>query len=251
MNDALASLGEFYGKVIRRWYAVGIGVIGGILGLASTLYAEAKPEAHSLVPLWVWLPLLAGGFLVAIIWAFHDVRMERDAAKKERDAVKEETESRFSELRYALQLFDIDVLIRLPPDDDAIGDAEVTLQLRNISPEDYLRCKIDSITLVIDDQRLASDDDTVVSQGCPIISPRSHVLLQCPPVRGVPVQWRSGSVEFTARYGHPSGPLRFRISPECELQRQQFGISPGPSPRAKWRFVTDPEVEDILPMART
>src|SRR5438876_114522 len=99
----LASLREFGGKVGRRWYAVVVGVIGGVLGLVSAVYTAANPRGASLVSLLVWLPLLAGGFLVAIIWAFHDVRMERNVATQERDAVRKEIEDRFSRLRDAFQ----------------------------------------------------------------------------------------------------------------------------------------------------
>src|SRR6266487_2495966 len=140
MHDALISLGEFCHKTVHHWYALGIGAIGGFLGLASTLYAEVKPKAHPLVPLWVWLPLLAGGFLVAIIWAFHDVRMEREAAMNE-------IEHRFSVLRYALQREAIDYRLNLCP--DATWSVEVGLRLKNNSDE-YLRYQIERMNVVIE-----------------------------------------------------------------------------------------------------
>jgi len=85
VRDVMASLREFFLKVVRHVYAVVVGVIGGVLGVVSAIYADlqkpsAKPSA-ALVPLWIWLPLLAAGFLIAIIWAFHDVRVERDVMK--------------------------------------------------------------------------------------------------------------------------------------------------------------------------
>ena len=83
MRDVLASLREFGVKVFRHVYVLVVGVIGGILGLASAVYSDfQKPGASSLVPLWVWLPLFAIGCGVAVIWAFHDVRMQRDAAQQ-------------------------------------------------------------------------------------------------------------------------------------------------------------------------
>ncbi len=83
MRDVLASLREFGGKVFRHGYAVVVGAIGGVLGVASGVSAAiAKPgRAPFTIPLWIWLPLLAGGSLVAIFRSFHDVRMERDSIR--------------------------------------------------------------------------------------------------------------------------------------------------------------------------
>jgi hypothetical protein len=78
VRDVLASLREFLLKVFHHIYVLVVGVIGGILGLASAVYGDfQQPGASPLVPLWVWLPLFALGYGVAVIWAFHDVRMER------------------------------------------------------------------------------------------------------------------------------------------------------------------------------
>jgi hypothetical protein len=91
VRNVLASLREFWLKVIRHFYVLVVGVIGGILGLASGVYGDFQaPGASPLVPLWVWLPLFAVGYGVAVIWAFHDVRMERDAVQ--RRATKAETD---------------------------------------------------------------------------------------------------------------------------------------------------------------
>src|SRR5713226_7645689 len=127
--DELASLREFCLKVASHVYAFVVGVIGGVLGLVSGLYAEARPKAAPLIPLWLWLPLLAAGFLVAILRAFHDVRTERDAAK-------DEIERRFSALRYALRRSSIDYHLDLQP--NGTWNVQVGLNLANDSDE-YLR----------------------------------------------------------------------------------------------------------------
>ena len=75
----LVSLREFCGKVVRRWYALAVGVIGGTLGLASALYAEAKPKATPLVPLRVWLALLVGGYEMEDMAAVTEGRSVEDA----------------------------------------------------------------------------------------------------------------------------------------------------------------------------
>jgi hypothetical protein len=84
MREVLRSLREFALKVGQHWYAVVIGVIGGGLGVAASVAAAVKPKAPPVVvPLWIWVPILAVGVLVAVFRAFHDMRMERDSALAE------------------------------------------------------------------------------------------------------------------------------------------------------------------------
>lgn len=83
VRDFLASLWEFALKLISHLYVVVVAVIGGILGIVSEVGSDFQtPGASPLVPLWVWLPLFGIGYGVAVIWAFHDVRMERDALQQ-------------------------------------------------------------------------------------------------------------------------------------------------------------------------
>ncbi len=81
--ELLTSLKEFGSGVVRRWYAFAVGVIGGLVGLATALYAQAKPKAAPLVPLPLWILLLTIGLLGAIIWVFHDLRLDRDRVRAE------------------------------------------------------------------------------------------------------------------------------------------------------------------------
>lgn len=233
MHDVLISAGEFCRKTVSHWYAVGIGVIGGILGLASTLYAEAKPKAHPLVPLWIWLPLLAGGFLVAIVWAFHDVRMERDTAK-------DEIENRFSALRYALQREAIDYRINLAP--DATWSVEVGLRLKNNSDE-YLRYEIGGMNVVIEGRSVQNPQ---FCNGGTIIPPHGSDVFRFPFIHSVPNGWQQGSVEFTVLYGHPSAAFRYRKSQTLRLTTSRlFGKTPPHDIHIQADLVTDSEIEDV------
>ena len=81
--ELLTSLREFCSRVVRHVYSFGVGVVGGVLGVISAVYSDVRPKAPTLIPLWVWLSLLSGGFLVATFRAFNDVRVERDEARSE------------------------------------------------------------------------------------------------------------------------------------------------------------------------
>lgn len=233
MHDVLVSLGEFCRKTVGHWYAAGVGLIGGVLGLASTLYAEAKPKANPLVPLWIWLPLLAGGLLVAIIWAFHDVLMERNAARNE-------VERRFSALRYALQREAIDYRMNLCP--DGTWSVEAGLRLKNNSSE-YVRYEMEQMNVVIEGRSVANP--TFYNQGI-VIPPHGTDVFRFPFIHGVPDGWQSGSLEFTIRYGHPSAPLRYRKSQTLNLTTSRLiGPMPPHDIHIQADLVKDPEVEDI------
>jgi len=244
MRGVLASLREFCGKVARRWYAVGIGVTGGILGIVDAVSAAAaKPKtAPFSVPLWLWLPLLAGGFLVAIIWAFHDVRMEREDMRTQRDAAKAEIERRFDALRYALSIENIGTHTDVGPD-GTTGDVAITFVHRNNSPE-YLRYEIEDADVIIQG-READQEDPGFAKGT-VIPPHGTAQSTCSPIRSVPILFQYGILKLTIKYGHPSASLRFRKSWERKLRaRSIFGATPGRHVQIVAELVSDPEVEDI------
>ena len=99
MRDFLASLWEFALKLISHVYVVVVAVVGGILGIVSGVGSDFQtPGASPLVPLWVWLPLFGIGYGVAVIWAFHDVRMERDAVQRRATTAETGLENKRTEL---------------------------------------------------------------------------------------------------------------------------------------------------------
>jgi hypothetical protein len=239
VREAWASIREFGRKIIRRWYFVAVGVVGGILGIVNAVAAAAtKPGTTPFsVPLWVWLSMLAGGFLVAIIWAFHDVRIERDAAKAEMTR-------RFDALRYALKFSDpIDCHTHLAGD-GTIGDVEISFTLTNNS-EEYLRYELEEATAVIQGQQSAEDDPAFVTSG--ILEPHGSRKYLCSPVRSIPIVWDTGSLKLAARYGHPSAPLRYRKSQERRLKMlRPIGRPPERGIQIRAALVSDPDVEDVV-----
>jgi hypothetical protein len=146
---------------------------------------------------------------VAITWAFHDVRMERDAAR-------DEIERRFSAVRNAHQREAIDYRINLEP--DGTCSVEPGLRLKNNSAE-YLRYEMEDMAAVIEGRSV--EDATFFNRGV-IIPPHGTDVFRYPFIRGVPTDWQKGSIQFTVRYGHPSAPLRFRKSQELRLTTSQL-----------------------------
>lgn len=99
MRNVLASLREFWAKVLSHTYVLVVGVLGGVLGLASLVYGDLQPpNASPLVPLWIWLPLFGIAYGVAVIWAFHDVRVERDAMKHRAETAESALETAHADL---------------------------------------------------------------------------------------------------------------------------------------------------------
>jgi hypothetical protein len=242
MREVLASIREFGGKVARRWYVAGIGVIGGILGVVDAVaVAAAKPKATPFsIPLWVWLPLLAGGFLVAIIWAFHDVRLERDAALT---GVKD----RFETLRYALALGGFGAHISRNADGET-WDVAVWVVVTNSSAEP-LRCDAEELTATIQGQRSEEEAESPVVGV--VVQPDGSTTVLSGFVRGVVLPWQEASLQFTALYGHPAGGPRYRKS-------QGYRLLTFPANRLFWKNAADiglgavltsnPEVQDASPV---
>jgi hypothetical protein len=216
-------------------YFLGVGILGGVLGVISAVYADVRPKAPTLIPLWVWLPLLAGGFLIAIFSAFHDVRIERDKARSE-------TKWRFDVMRYALRPAGVPVTL-LPAADGTLGklDVEVGLRLANNSAG-YLRYEIEHMTVTI--ESLTVGNPEFANRGV-IIAPGRYDVFQFPTIRNVNGDWREGTLDFAVRYGHPSSRLQFRKAQRLKLTAQREPGPPGRRVYVKHELISDSDVEDI------
>jgi hypothetical protein len=158
-----------------------------------------------------------------------------------RDSAQAEIERRFSALRYALQRGDPDFNIELAP--DGTCSIELALRFTNTSDE-YLRYDIEHMVVVIEGRSVANA--TFYNRGV-IIPPHSTDKFRYPFIRAVPVDWHTGSIEFTVRYGHPSAPFRFRKSQTMKLRSSRLvGQPPPQNLRVIADLVRDPDVEDIL-----
>lgn len=239
MRDILSSLGQFGGKVTQRWYALVVGVIGGVLGLVSAVAGDLQkvppkgPPPPPLIPLALWLPLLLAGFLGAVFWAFHDVRMERDDARNE-------VKRRFAAQRYALQREA--VTVHLVRQQDETWSVQIGLRLKNNS-DDPLRYEIERMNVVIAGE---TDENVQYPYKGTVIAPQCTDTFRYPFLDGLPERWHEGSVEYAVRYGHPSAPLRYRRSHELRLTTfRSFGKQPPLDIDVENEPVSDSEVEDI------
>jgi hypothetical protein len=233
--EMLSSLGEFCSRIARHLYSFVVGIIGGVLGLVSAVYADFRPTATTLIPLWIWIPLLAGGFWVATFSAFHDVRLERDQATSE-------TKWRFDILRYALQLSGVPVTVSSAASGEAGKvDIEVGLRFANNSSE-ALRYEIERMTVSI--ESLTVGDPQFANQGV-IIAPSRYDAFRFPTIRNVDFNWQAGTIDYSVRYGHPSTSLRFRKSQRIRLTAEREPGPPGRRIFVKYSLITDPDVEDV------
>jgi hypothetical protein len=239
VHDILSSLREFGGKVARRWYALVVGVIGGVLGLVSAVAGDRQkvppkaPPPPPLIPLALWLPLLVVGFLGAVFWAFHDVRMERDAARNE-------VKRRFAAQRYALQREA--VTKHLVKQQDGTWSVQIGLRLKNNS-DDPLCYEIERMNVVIAGK---TGENVQYPYKGTVIPPQGTDTFRYPFVHSLPERWQEGSVEYTVRYGHPSAHLRFRKSHKLRLTAfRSVGKQPPLDIDIEDEPVSDSEVEDV------
>lgn len=231
-HEVLSSLREFSLRTVRHIYAFVVGVIGGIVGVVSAVYADIRPKAAALVPLWLWLPLLVGGFLVAVFRAFDDVRLERDR-------VISETKLRFNVMRYALQ--PTGVPVTLAPTADGKLNIEVGLRLANNSAE-YLRYEMEHMTVAIDSLTVGNPE--FQNRGA-VIAPGRYDLFRFPIICNVDPNWQEGALEFSVRYGYPSSRLQFRKSQRLKLMAEREPGPPGRRVYVKYSMISNPEVEDV------
>jgi hypothetical protein len=235
--EVLTSLREFCSRVVRKAYSFGVGVIGGVLELTSAVYGAVRPNAPTLIPLWLWLSLLSGGSLVATFKAFNDVRIERDEAMSE-------TKWRFDVMRYALQPAGVPVTL-LPAASGMLGrlDLEVGLRLANNSAE-YVQYEIEHMTVTIESRTVGNPD--FANRGV-IIAPGRYDVFKFPTIRDVNGDWREGTLDYAVRYGHPSSKLQFRKAQRLKLTAQREPGPPGRRVYAKYDLISDPDVEDTDP----
>jgi hypothetical protein len=233
--EVLTSLREFCSRVVRQVYSFGVGVVGGVLGVISAIYGDVRPKAPTLIPLWVWLSLLAGGSLVATFRAFNDVRIERDETRSE-------TKWRFDVMRHALQPAGVPVAL-LPAVSGTLGrlDLEVGLRLANNSAE-YLEYKIEYITVTIESRTVGNPE--FANRGV-IVAPGRYDVFNFPTIRDVDGDWRQGTLDYAVRYGHPSSRLQFRKAQRLRLTAQREPGPPGRRVYVKHELINDSDVDDI------
>lgn len=64
------SLSEYLRRAVHYWWALVVGVAGGLIGIASAVTGWSPPT-------WAWVALLLTGVVVAQFLAFHDLFQER------------------------------------------------------------------------------------------------------------------------------------------------------------------------------
>lgn len=214
----ILSLREYGRRVWQRGWAVVVSGIGGILGAIAlvvpghTVAATKTTPAHvsPLVPTWLWLTLLVGGFTVAQFLAFHDVRVERDAARTE-------LRTRLDAIRYRFQMEglggNVVTAVRLPATVPEPGyRLWITFANGGI---DVLEYEVESCVITLG-THAADPGLDFDSTGALILPGRDHRFSYhwiCAPTDPPLV----GHGEYTVVYGHPSGGPRFRT-------HHKFGI---------------------------
>ncbi len=237
---------------IKFWWISAIRGVGqlnsaaGWLGLAVLVLGVA---AGITVPLvlslsgWLTAVVLMGLLIVVSLEGtyrvWHATDQRRDAALAERDAATREIERRFDAMRYAFQISDLVPNLITGP---SSVDVQIGLKITNNSDE-YMRYEIESVSTVIEGRR--SPDGPILNTTA-INAPHGTDTFMPPAVSGASLNWQVGSLSLAVRYGHASGPLRFRIQREYALQSmRQLGSPPGQVDQVNLAPVSAPEVEDI------
>jgi hypothetical protein len=76
------SLREFIPAVLKHWWFIVPGVVLGAWSLVGLFAPTAQ------LPPWVWLAVFDVGLLLAVFRAYHEVRVQRDDARKRADSVE-------------------------------------------------------------------------------------------------------------------------------------------------------------------
>jgi hypothetical protein len=205
-------LGEYSHRVWQRGWAIVVSGIGGALGLIAltvpphTVASTAIAPAHTspLVPTWLWLSLLLGGIMVAQFLAFHDVRMERDAAHRE-------IQQRFDSIRYRFEMTGLTggaVKAQVDGMDGPQTGYLFGLVFANGGAE-MLQYEVESLDITVGTH---SSPDNGFSSSGGVILPGRNTRFRCP---WIPSPIGDGDVlpagrgEYVVSYGHPSGGTRF------------------------------------------
>ena len=211
----------------------------GWLGLAVLVLGVAAGIAVPLVfslSIWLTAVVLMSLFIVIILEGTYRVWR---AVEQERDAAKDEIEHRFVAMRYALQFSDITSSFVMGP---GTMDIQLGLTFKNNSDE-YMRYEIESVSTAIGG--IYSPDGPILTTAA-IIPPRGTDTFTAPATSSAPLNWQMGSLSLIVRYGHASGPPRYRKHWECPIQAiRQPGLSSGPISRLNLVSASSPEVEDI------
>lgn len=182
--------------------------------------------------------------LVTAILRLLEAERTKQRAEEEieriRKAAGDQLERFIYTMRYALHREAIDYHINLEP--DGTCSIQVGLRLKN-NFAGYLRYEIQHMEVVIEDR--TAENPQFYNRGV-IIPPGSSDTFRYPFIPGIPVDWHTGSIKFTVRYGHPSGPLRFQKSQELNLRASRvLGTPPPNNLRIDADLVSDSDVEDV------
>jgi len=232
-NSLSLGVGQLYD--VAGW----VGLIVLVLGVAAGI---AVPLVFSLSP-WLTAVVLMGLFVMVLLEGtyrtWHATCRQRTAALAERDAAEDEIERRFSAMRYALQI--IDFTPNLITGSDAM-DVQIGLKIKNNSDE-YIRYEIETVSIVIEGNR--SPDGPILTTTA-IIPPHGTDTFSPPAASGAQHNWQRGSLSLSVRYGHASGPLRYRRRWEYAVQAmRQPGLPSSQISRVNLAPVNAPYVEDI------
>lgn len=163
-----------------------------------------------------------------------------EALRVERDAAKGDIERRFAAMRYAFQVKG--AAFKFIPGSGGTLDVQIELKITNNSDE-HMRYEIEHVSTII--EGMPGADGPVLNR-IGVNPPHGTDTFTCPPARGVPVDWHVGSLKLTARYGHRSARMRYRMQQEYLLQASRPpGSPPGENTQVNWHPVGNAEVEDI------
>jgi hypothetical protein len=101
---ALAPAGEYLAAVLRRWYFLVVGLVGGVLSLIDLMTSKTyetttgsnhQPVVHTdtFMPVWIWVLIMIVGLVLAQYLAWVDMRGKREAVIAERDVVTAERDA--------------------------------------------------------------------------------------------------------------------------------------------------------------